>query len=91
LNIPVIEVRAWGKIVGALAPDPKLGYYVFAYHQSWRSLGIELAPVTMPVKDSRETFIFPTSRKKTMWRNAAGYQIRNAGSNDYEREKRAEH
>jgi serine/threonine-protein kinase HipA len=65
LNIPVIEVRAWGKLVGALAPDQKLGYYVFAYDPSWRRLGIELAPLTMTVTDSRETFIFPNLPEAT--------------------------
>jgi serine/threonine-protein kinase HipA len=58
LNIPVIEVRAWGKRVGAIAPDPKLGFYAFAYEPSWRHTGIELAPITMPLEDHRETFVF---------------------------------
>jgi serine/threonine-protein kinase HipA len=68
LNIPVIEVRAWGKLVGALAPDPKLGYYAFAYHPTWRRLGIELAPLTMPVADSREVFVFPNLPEATFRR-----------------------
>ena len=68
MNIPVIEVRAWGKLVGALAPDPKVGYYAFAYHPSWRCLGIELAPVTMPVMDSPETFVFPNLQEATFRR-----------------------
>ena len=56
--MPVIEVRAWGKRVGAIAPDPKLGFYAFAYEPSWRRTGIELAPLTMPLADGRETFVF---------------------------------
>jgi serine/threonine-protein kinase HipA len=68
VNIPVIEVRAWGKLVGALAPDPRIGYYVFAYHPSWRRLGIELAPITMPASDSRETFVFPNLPEATFRR-----------------------
>jgi serine/threonine-protein kinase HipA len=68
LNIPVIEVRAWGKLVGALALDPKFGYYAFAYHKSWRRLGMELAPITMPVTDFRETFIFPNLPEATFRR-----------------------
>jgi len=68
LNIPVIEVRAWEKRVGALAPDPQLGYYVFAYDPSWRRLGIELAPLTMAVTDSRETFVFPSLPEATFRR-----------------------
>jgi serine/threonine-protein kinase HipA len=68
LNIPVIEVHAWGKLVGALAADPTLGYYAFAYDPSWRRLGIELAPLTMPVMDSREVFVFPTLPEATFRR-----------------------
>jgi serine/threonine-protein kinase HipA len=64
----VIEVRAWGERVGALAPDPKLGYYVFAYDPSWRRSGIELAPLTMPLNDRRETFVFSNLPEATFRR-----------------------
>ena len=47
MSIPVIEVRIWNKRVGAIAPDPKLGYYVFGYDPAWLKTGIELAPLTM--------------------------------------------
>jgi len=68
LNIPVIEVRAWGKRVGALAPDPKLGYCAFAYEPSWRRSGIELAPLTMPLDDRREAFVFSNLPEATFRR-----------------------
>lgn len=68
MNIPVIEVRVWGKRVGALAPDPRLGYYAFAYEPSWRRSGIELAPLTMPLDERRETFIFPNLPEATFRR-----------------------
>ena len=55
----VIEVRIWANRVGAVAPDPRLGCYVFAYDPLWRKSGIELAPITMPLNDSRTTFAFP--------------------------------
>jgi serine/threonine-protein kinase HipA len=58
MDIPVIEVRIWGKRVGAAAPDPRLGCYVFAYDPTWRRRGIELAPFTMPLDDSRTIFAF---------------------------------
>jgi serine/threonine-protein kinase HipA len=57
-----------GKLVGALAPDPRLGYYAFAYDPAWRGLGIELAPLTMPLSDLRDTFIFPELREATFRR-----------------------
>lgn len=59
MDTPVIEVRVWGKRVGAVAPDPRLGCYVFAYDLAWRRGGIDLAPLTMPLADTRPTFAFP--------------------------------
>lgn len=59
MNTPVIEVRIWGQRVGAVAADPRLGCYVFAYDPSWRRTGIELAPLTMPLADASPTFAFP--------------------------------
>jgi serine/threonine-protein kinase HipA len=60
MNTPVIEVRIWGQRVGAVAPDPRLGCYVFAYEPAWRHTGIELAPLTMPLADTSPTFAFPS-------------------------------
>ena len=68
MSVPVIEVRVWGKRVGAIAPDPKLGFYAFAYEPSWRRGGIELAPLTMPLEDSRETFVFSNLPEATFQR-----------------------
>lgn len=59
MDTPVIEVRIWGKRVGAVAPDPRLGCYVFAYEPAWRRGGIDLAPLTMPLDDNRTSFAFP--------------------------------
>ena len=59
MDTPVIEVRIWGKRVGAVAPDPRLGCYVFAYEPAWKRSGIELAPLTMPLADTQVTFAFP--------------------------------
>ena len=54
----VIEVRAWDQRVGAVALDPRLGYYAFAYDPEWKRQGIELAPITLPLADRRTVFIF---------------------------------
>ncbi len=59
MDTPVIEVRLWGQRVGAVAPDPRLGCYVFAYDPAWRRTGIELAPLSMPLDDLRPSFAFP--------------------------------
>ncbi|MDA8414900.1 MAG: type II toxin-antitoxin system HipA family toxin [Desulfobacteraceae bacterium] len=52
-----IEVYIWGHKVGAVALDPKSGYYVFAYYPQFSKLGIELAPIQMPVAAS-SPFVF---------------------------------
>ena len=41
--VTVVEVRIWGQRVGAVALDPKLGYYAFEYDPKFVATGIELA------------------------------------------------
>ena len=57
--VNAIEVRIWGKTVGAVALDPKLGYYAFEYAPAFVRSGIELAPLTMTLAQAREPFVFP--------------------------------
>lgn len=60
MDTPVVEVRIWGKTVGAVAPDPRLACYVFAYDPAWRRGGVELAPLTMPLNGGGNAmFAFP--------------------------------
>src|SRR5579863_6222424 len=66
-HVPVIEIRIWGRRVGAVALDPKLGYYTFEFAPAWRRTGIELAPLTMPV-DERRVFLFPNLPEATFHR-----------------------
>ena len=58
----------WGQRVGAVAADPKLGFYVFAYEPAWRRRRIELAPLTMPIDNQRGTFVFPNLPEATFHR-----------------------
>lgn len=57
--IPVIEVRIWNTLVGAVASDPALGCYAFEYDEGWRRRGIELAPRMMPTTAPSPLFAFP--------------------------------
>jgi serine/threonine-protein kinase HipA len=59
MDTRVIEVRIWGQRVGAVAPDPRLGCYVFAYDPAWRRAGIELAPLQLSIGDLHTSFAFP--------------------------------
>ena len=65
MDTPVIEVRIWGQRIGAVAPDPRLGCYVFAYDPAWRRNGIELAPLTLSLSDLRSSFAFPELSEPT--------------------------
>lgn len=56
--VHAIEVRIWGQTVGAVALDPRLGYYAFEYDPRFVASGIDLAPLTMPLAKTREPFIF---------------------------------
>src|SRR6267142_2504297 len=70
-HVPVLEVRIWGQRVGAVAADPRLGFYVFAYEPAWKRKGIELAPLTMPLNGagvSGDRFVFPNLPKATFYR-----------------------
>lgn len=53
-----IEVYVWGRFVGAVALDPGLGYYVFAYDKDFGRSGIQLAPIHMPADVSEAPFVF---------------------------------
>ena len=66
-----IEVRAWGKRVGAVALDPRWGYYAFAYAPEWLATGIELAPLRMPTMGYRDPYIF-TNLPEATYRRLPG-------------------
>lgn len=53
-----IEVFAWDEKVGAVVLDPSSGYYAFAYYPQFIKLGIELAPIHMPVSSSPYVFAY---------------------------------
>ena len=56
--VRAIEVRIWGRTVGAVALEPNLGYYAFEYDSRFVRSGIELAPFAMPLVEAHEPFVF---------------------------------
>ena len=66
-SVAAVEVRAWGERVGAVALDPRLGYYAFQYAPAWKRSGIELAPLTLPL-DGPDVVIFPDLPELTFYR-----------------------
>lgn len=63
--VDVVEVRAWGGRVGAVALDPTSGWYAFAYDPDWIAAGIELAPLHMPLR--RQPYQFPQLPRATYY------------------------
>jgi serine/threonine-protein kinase HipA len=61
--IQVAEVKIWGKLIGAVAWNPDSAYATFEYDPKFKSLGWDLAPLKMPVSESRNQYSFPGLRK----------------------------
>ncbi|MCC6145264.1 MAG: type II toxin-antitoxin system HipA family toxin [Rhodocyclaceae bacterium] len=56
--VTAVEVRLWGRRIGAVALDPRLGYYAFEYDPGFVKQGIEVAPLTMPLAQADAPFVF---------------------------------
>ena len=68
MNPSVIEVRAWGRRVGAVALDPARSACVFEFDPKWVKRGIDLAPRTMPIRSGQTLFAFPNLPEATFHR-----------------------
>lgn len=64
-SVEVVEVRAWGQRVGAVALEPTQNFYAFQYDPAWVRTGIELAPLHMPLAQADQPFIFPALPEAT--------------------------
>ena len=60
-----IEVYLWEQFVGAVALDPGIGYYVFAFDPTFAKQKIDLSPLHMPVQDASGMFVFPGLPEET--------------------------
>jgi len=57
--VELVEVWIWGMRVGAVARDPRTGFYAFEYDPRFVRTGMELAPLFMPLRKANEPFVFP--------------------------------
>lgn len=57
-QVEVLEVRAWGKTVGALTPVPDSALTAFEYDPAWRASGLELSPFLMSLTGPNRVFTF---------------------------------
>jgi serine/threonine-protein kinase HipA len=56
--VNAIEVKAWGRRVGAVALEPTTGFYAFEYDPKFVQTGVDLAPLTMPLSKALQSFMF---------------------------------
>jgi serine/threonine-protein kinase HipA len=63
--VAVVEVSAWGRVVGAVALDSASGFYAFEYDDEWVEGGVELAPLHMARR--RGVFIFADLPRETFY------------------------
>lgn len=55
--VSIINVVAWGGQVGAVALNPRTGYYAFEYSAKWLKTGIELSPFNLPLQKKVFQFV----------------------------------
>lgn len=66
--VNAIEVRIWDVRVGGLALHPQYKYYSFQYDPEFIKSGIDLAPLTMPISNIQDSFIFTNLSEDTFFR-----------------------
>jgi len=67
MTIDVAEVRLWGQRVGAVALDDS-GIGVFEYDRDFLKLGLDVAPIMMPLENARRGHVlnsFPALNRET--------------------------
>jgi serine/threonine-protein kinase HipA len=63
--VDLVEVRAWGRRVGAVAFDPVRGVYAFEYFPEWVDSGVQLSPLVTPNRPG--AFVFPDLDRATYY------------------------
>ena len=61
--VDLIEVKIWGRTVGAVALDPTRNVYAFEYLPEWVDSGVQLSPLVTPNQPG--AFIFPDLDRAT--------------------------
>jgi serine/threonine-protein kinase HipA len=55
--VDLVEVRVWGRSVGAVAWDPARAVYAFEYVSDWVDSGVQLSPLVLPNRPG--PWVFP--------------------------------
>lgn len=64
MNELIVDVKLWGQSVGSLYWQEDLAAGVFEYEARFLRSGLEIAPLTMPLSQSREPYQFLQNRTK---------------------------
>lgn len=62
MNDELVNIRLWGDLVGTMFWDKQNGYAVFEYDPGFERRGLEIAPLTMPLRQRSAIFSFPAHR-----------------------------
>jgi serine/threonine-protein kinase HipA len=63
----IVEVRAFGHLVGAVAPS-RSGAFAFEYDPAWVRTGVEIAPILMPTSSRTRNHVFAGLPEQTFHR-----------------------
>lgn len=66
--VEALEVRLWGKRIGAVALDPSTRFYAFQYDPRFIQSGIEPAPIAMPLAKGVAPHVFTRLPEETYYR-----------------------
>tara|TARA_B110000090_G_C13381048_1_gene445841 strand:- start:226 stop:1539 length:1314 start_codon:yes stop_codon:yes gene_type:complete len=59
VTIKTAYVKIWGQVIGAIAWDENQGYASFEYTPKFKTKGLDLAPIKMPINSNQKIFNFP--------------------------------
>jgi serine/threonine-protein kinase HipA len=59
VTIKTAYVKIWGQVIGAIAWDENQGYASFEYTPKFKTKGLDLAPIKMPINSNQKIFYFP--------------------------------
>lgn len=71
-EIQVIKIYIWDNFVGALTWNKDRGYSEFQFDEDFPRLGLDIAPLTMPISRWRVPFSFPSHAGTNCFRGLPG-------------------
>jgi serine/threonine-protein kinase HipA len=60
----IVDVKLWGKDVGAMVWNEQLGCAAFQYDPKFLRSGLDIAPIVMPLKRSRQDMVYQFTQNR---------------------------